>query len=212
MKLIYLLVPILFLTQTLFADFSFDLYGGRSSTKKANVDIALLDYVPAITATEIVDDNSNTYGLRAVGWGIPWKGDFIYPWMGIGADLYTFQVNSNSVKIRPLVFSVSYLLRYPSKTFKPYIGFGLSSSSCDIVVTQESDLGVTLNETTNNSYGWDFSTGISWSLSRHLSLFAEYRYTYININFGDEKFYESNTKISTRLKSSHTLLGVTHFF
>ena len=200
MKLIYPLFPILFLPQILFAELTFDLYGGHSNTKQTNVDITLLDYVPAKTATEPINGSSNIYGLRVVGW--------LNSWMGIGADLYTFHANSATVEIKPLVVSGSIMFRYPDKTWKPYMGFGVSSSACHITISQASDLGVGISETTENSYGWDFSTGILWSINRYISLFAEYRYSHISINLGDEKFYESNTKVDSTLNTNHYLTGI----
>ncbi len=200
MKLIYPLFSILFLPQILIAEITFELYGGHSNTKQTNVDITLLDYVPAKTASEPINGSSNTYGLRVVGW--------LSSWVGIGADLYTFHANSETVKINPLVVSGSIMFRYPDKTLKPYIGLGLSSSACDIDISRQADLGVEISEITQNSYGWDFSTGMAWSINRYISLFAEYRYSYININLGDEKFYESNTKVDATLNTNHYLIGV----
>jgi len=200
MRLIYPLFLILFLPQILFAELTFDLYGGHSNTKQTNVDIKLLDYVPAKTSSEPINGSSNLCGMRVVGW--------LNSWVGVGADLYTFHANSATVKINPLVVSGSIMFRYPDDTWKPYIGLGLSSSACDIDISRESDLGVAISETTQNSYGWDFSTGIVWSINRYFSLFAEYRYSYISINLGDEKFYESNTKVDASLNSSHYLIGL----
>ena len=202
MRLICLLFPILFLSQTLFAEVTLDLYGGLSNTKNSNVNITLLDYVPTKTASEPINGNSNIYGMRVVGW---LSHD---SWIGIGADLYTFQANSATAKITPLAVSATVMFRYPDVTWKPDRGVGLSASACDIVISRESDLGVQISETTQSSFGWDFSTGIAWSIYSHVLLFAEYRYTHIDVDFGDEKFYESNTKIDSTLNSNHYLIGI----
>ena len=179
-----------------------DLYGGLSNTEDTNVDIALYDYAPAKTGSEPINGSSNIYGIRVVKWLDH------YPWIGIGADLYTFQANSATAKISPLAVSGTIMFRYPDDTWKPYMGLGLSSSVCDIDISRESNLGIEISETSENSYGWDFSTGLVWSINSHILLFTEYRYTHINVDFGDEKFNESNTKIDVTLNSNHYLIGV----
>ena len=202
LRLTALLLPMLLLPQTLCAELAFEVYGGHSNTKNSNVSITLLDYVPAKTAYEPINGSSNIYGMRAIGW-------FGHnSWVGVGADLYTFQANSETAKIRPLTVSTAVMFRYPVNKWKPYMALGLTSSTCDIDISRESNLGVEVSETTQSSYGWDFSTGITWSVNSYFSLFAEYRYSHINVAFGDEKFYESNTKIHSTLDSNHYLVGV----
>ncbi len=175
---------------SVWAEGFFDLYGGVALSGSADVDHQnfgdplVFPRVPLGSTTKSLSfDTSGTIGVRGGYWFERW------PWVGLAADLSYFSRKAAGADIDLVPLSGLVMLRYPmliSEQFpkgrlQPYMGIGpglfFSHASIDFDPpfgsVNHGDIHV----------GFDGRAGLAWQLYKRLSVFLEYRFTRVSLDY-----------------------------
>jgi opacity protein-like surface antigen len=206
------------------AEWCFDIYGGQSTTRDANVDAEVSSFdifgSSSQSHTEKVGfDPSFTMGTRLGYWFDK------LPWLGVSLDLSYFKAEGEKAESDVIPLSLLLMLRlplfksekFPNGRIQPYgaIGPGLFFSH------SRADFRPNLPEKISGDdagIGLDLRAGLSWQFHRHWAIFGEYRYTDVKIDFTQEDslaiFSLSGTdeSMKTHLKTNHFLAGISYRF
>ncbi len=199
------------------AEWSVDVYGGVAMTEDDDVTATRTFAVsPTESATRNVSfDDGISVGARGIYWFERW------PQLGLGSDLSYFEADGGAAEFDTLGFSFLMMARwpllrddrFPKGRFQPYVGFGPGffaiAGSADFrpALSREIDVG-------GSDFGLDARAGLAFHLSPLIALFAEYRYTEIDVDIdsGSSFVNFSSESLSTRLKTHHLLSGISFRF
>ncbi len=200
------------------AEWSVDVYGGVAMTEDDDVTGRRSSglFAPTENATRNVNfDNGISVGVRGIYWFERW------PKLGLGTDLSYFEADGGAAEFDTLGFSFLMMARlpllkddrFPKGRFQPYVGFGpgffVIAGSADFrpALSREIDVG-------GSEFGLDARAGLAFHLSPLIALFAEYRYTEIDVDIdsGSSFVNFSSKSLSTRLKTHHLLSGISFRF
>lgn len=214
---IVILVVLGFLTVALTpaaAEWFGDLHLGVASTEDAEITRSAF----GASVTEREDFGSSfAIGLR-IGY---WLEEL--QWLGFSVDYSDFAVRllERGVYISPL--SGLLMLRicgirsadFPKGRLQPYLALGLgifySVEKGSYVPPPWGPLVTAGNRDASIDFGVDLRMGVSWSFTKNLSLFGEYRYTRVEPELGGGPFGEDVT-IEAVLRTRHWLTGITFYF
>jgi len=190
------------------AEYFTDLYAGIANTSGADVTADIFRYpAPTLNVTKSVSlDNSIAVGARGGYW---FDG---FHWLGLAADVSYFKADGNGVETTIIPISFLVMLRIPllaNKDFphgriQPYAALGGGLFYYDISVDFRPDASKELNDS-GPVPGLDARVGLTWQFHKHIGLFGEYRYTYVEI---DHSYTAEG--IQTNLGTHHWLFGVSY--
>jgi len=170
-----------------------DLYAGPSFTDSSRVEIKS---DAAVTDREVSFSQNTTYGLRSGYW---FSGA---PWVGVGGDVNFMRAKGDKAKfdlfcLTPMAMFRLPLLKseeIPQGVLQPYAGLGPSLA---VYTYASADLGPPTNNIngSNASLGLQIPAGMALQLSKHVALFAEYRFDWYKVVI---------------MESNHTIFGTNH--
>jgi hypothetical protein len=203
-----------------------DVYGGAAFTTDS-------DFATRIGGSSLHDDvefdPSAEVGIR----GGLWFPDL--PWLGLASDLSYFELNGPSagvdhtiggtpVRTRDNVdidlFPISILLMLRTKLFtapfgprlgvQPYVGLGpglfVSWVHGDALTIGVGGIEESVDDISYD-IGLDTRAGLRFHLTRSFALFAEYRFTYYELDFDDDLFGDSIV-IESEIATHHAIGGL----
>jgi opacity protein-like surface antigen len=214
-----------------------DIYGGASIPENVDLDTEIdvdLAGFSASATDELDYDTSAVVGVR----GGYWFPDFSF--FGLALDASYFMLEAPSASARETidgndieihgdpdidVYPITPLLMLRSKVltigrthtpgFQPYIGIGpgiflsVMDDSLDIRINGEEDSF----EAVSVDVGLDARAGLKIHLTRWLTLFTEYRFTYFEPSFEDDLFDDVlSVKQEAELRTHHVVGGVGFHF
>lgn len=224
--LVTLLFSVLFLPQPVCAQKTVDIYGGQSDTASTTVTATQYPWIGTPTSTtETMNGSSGLLGIRTVGWFDPEDNAWLdpegsleegwnYAWLGGSVDLFGFRAHGENTESTTVAVAFDAMFRYPGDTFQPYLGIGILMHESKISVSEKSALGEALSGS-GYGMGLDLRTGLVWSVHSRVSLFAEYRYTSLSIDYDstdDDLVLFGGESISANLKTNHFLAGLSFPF
>jgi opacity protein-like surface antigen len=222
-KLFLLAVCFLLILPTLArAEWFLDVYGGKSSTRDANVNAEVTHYSifgsSSQSHTEKADlDSSFTMGGRLGYWSEK------LPWLGVSLDLSYFKAEGEKAEFDVVPLSLLLMLRWPlfkSENFpkgklQPYAGVGPGFCFTDSRVNFRPTLQDRVSGP-SGEIGFDVRAGLAWQFHKHWAIFGEYRYTDVKIDLKQEDYFAiisgSEESIKTDLKTNHYLMGISYRF
>ncbi len=221
-----LFFSILFLPQLVSAQKMVDIYGGYSDTASATVTATQYPWIgSSVSASETIDGSSGLFGMRIVGCFDPEDNSWMdpektlkegsnYSWLGGSVDIFGFRAHGENTESTTVAIAFNAMFRYPGDTFQPYFGMGILMHESEISVSEKSALGKAMSGS-GYGMGLDLSTGLLWSVHSRVSLFAEYRYTSLSIDYDstdDDLVLFGGESIHTNLKTNHFLAGLSFPF
>ncbi len=163
-----------------------DFYAGVASTQDTDVSLEEFSpfFVPARVSRSVDLGSSLTLGGR-IGY---WFGGT--PSVGVALDVSSFQADGGNVDITLIPVSTLLMLRWPLLTsddfpkgrLQPYVGIGPGL----FISNFEADFRPAVAEEVSEwilDIGLDVRAGLAWQFYRHLALFGEYRFTYVELDF-----------------------------
>lgn len=178
-----------------------DLRVGGAFTENGDVDISA---GPLSVGFETEYEDSVTGGVRGGYWFEP------LPWLGLAADVTYFGPDDDTaggpeldvIPISPLLMArvpIAKSEEYPYGQVQPFLGIGpgifISLVDFDPGDDESVDVGV------------DLHAGVNVQLTRMVSVFAEYRYTYF-----EPEFEIQGVDIEPELSTHHAAVGVGFHF
>ena len=157
-----------------------------------------------------------TYGIKVGEWlkNAPYLG-YELDLNGHVADLEELTVKGSSTRIdaagEQTVFSASInlIVRVPEGALRPYLGAGAGFYYAELEGASFTPpfLGVasTLPDTNDEAFSWQLLGGVEFEASRKLGLFAEYKYSRVDLEF-------SHTDFEVDYQASQVFGGVTYIF
>ena len=194
------------------AEWILDVYGGVAMTD----DEAVTGTGSSQTATQNVSfDDGISLGVRGAYWFER------LPQLGLGTDLSYFEADGGAADFDIVGFSFLIMARlpllrddrFPKGRFQPYVGFGPGLFS----IFGHADFRPAVSneiDTNGSDFGLDARAGLAFHLSPLIALFAEYRYTEIDVDIDDGDAYLTfaDEFLSTKLKTHHLLTGISFRF
>ena len=191
-----------------------DLYAGPSFTDSSRVEIKSN---VAITDREVSFEHDTTYGLRSGYWFRD------KPWIGVGGDVNFMRAKGDKAKFD--IFSLTPMAMFrlplltseeiPQGTLQPYAGLG---PSLGMYTYASADFGPPTNNINgaNVSLGLQIPAGIALQLSKHVALFAEYRFAWYKvIEMHHITTFDTNNeanKLTAALDIHNALFGISFRF
>jgi len=164
-----------------------DLYSGAAFTQDAAVSVREFApfFNPPASVRQTVDfDAPDTFGARIGHW---FEGA---PQLGLALDVSFFRAAGKGVDID--LFPVSELLMirwgmrrstdFPKGRLQPYVGIG---PGIFVIPNVEVDFRPAVTDRVSGEsieVGLDARAGLAWQLHKRFAIFAEYRFTYVNID------------------------------
>ncbi len=156
-----------------------------------------------LTALDFDLTNSVSYGAK-LGY-FPQHG-----WVGIEGEVLhsTPHIksldNDPGIHMRVTTVGANFIVRYPGRTFQPYVGAGGG-----VVIARIGDTATVQSDTTVTG-GWNVLAGIRAFVTPKVAIFTEYKYTGATLRF-DEAFgtvggFEGN------YRAQHVLGGLSYHF
>jgi opacity protein-like surface antigen len=223
----FALAPVLFAHHARAEGF-FDLYLGASFPEDGDIDARVSTPAfpgSAVTVNGRVDyDTSFTSGLR----GGYWFEDSVN-FIGLGLDLSyygayedasTAPIDIVALPITPLLMAripIAVEEDFPGGRVQPYaaVGPGLTLS---VARADLSELGLGIDDAVDASFdvGLDVRGGIAFHVAKPIALFAEYRYTRLRPEYGDEVDYDFGPDVDIDIEPDidvhHMVFGVSFRF
>ena len=131
-------------------------------------------------------------------------------WFGIEGEVFhsTPHIkgleNDPGIHLRLTTVGVNFLVRYPGRTFQPYIGIGGGA-----VIARIGDSGGVQSDT-SIAGGWNVLAGLRAFVTPHVAIFTEYKYTAAGLQF-DGAFGTAGGFEST-YRAQHILGGLSYHF
>lgn len=147
--------------------------------------------------------NSITFGGK-VGY-FPQHG-----WVGIEGEVFhsTPHIkgleNDPGIHLRVTTVGANFILRYPGRTFQPYVGAGGGA-----VIARIGNSGGVQSDT-DVAGGWNVLAGLRAFVTPHIAVFTEYKYTAAGLQF-DGAFGTAGGFEST-YRAQHVLGGLSYHF
>jgi opacity protein-like surface antigen len=147
------------------------------------------------------------------------------PWLGIAFDASFFQPDLEDTDVTIIPLSLLLMARlqvlksdnFPRGQFQYYVGVGpgmfISDIDADFVLVGPPPFRPLTSSFSDSSVdiGLDARAGLAWYLTKHWSVFAEYRFTYVEPDFKDDLFgFDLETDLD--FKTHHALVGVSYHF
>jgi len=216
-KIIVTLIILLFLlllVQTASAEHAFSLYGGVVFGDDGYIEVTDLTTSPPQNFSQYVQyTNGPEIGFRYTFWGT---------YIGLAFDVSAFFLGSSeheefiSYEVVPL--SLMLMLRWPlfksenapRGRLQPYIGIGPSYVTYNYKVNYSAYKSPGQSDGDGDAVTLELRAGLNWQISRHHSIFLEFRYTEFDISAGDEHDFWGTPRtieIQTELMNMHALIG-----
>ena len=192
------------------AGHSIQLFGGYSFIHNTDINVDLFYTVPPVSAKTAINQGSATYGLRYF-YNMAWP---LKLSMGMELSKYSASSAGADIDIIPVTMSLLYSFQLAGVT--PYAGVGYSLTYANIEISETSDIGWQVEEVAFADK-WEFLAGVTFDVHHNYSLFLEYRYSMLDMDFETESFPSIapatvNGRYRTELYSSQIIAGISFQF